>query len=312
MGNCLKIQLKAVVNNPDLPIYNAIVVDVKEVANPTADTQWVIVQGEGVSIEVPLEYPMTDSQHFANGTYKAIIRNKYAISGNLALGASSALDINQLNGCAGITSIEGTAAKRGNIKSLSLLTNLTKATLKDSPELTGDISVFANMPNLTNVDISKTGVQGDIACFSTLTGITNLKLSLSPGITGNIESLGNLTQLTTIPVVHGTNIHGSFDEFVSRQVTAGRNTYAAGIGGSVAGLLNNCTFGGKKRTSGNEWTWPSWDGANKVVVYVGANNYQNCLTIYEKGATAEEIAAWNAAGKTVTDVLTDTVYPPTN
>ena len=308
--NCLVTKLKATVNNPNLPIYNAIVVDVKEVANPTSDTQLVLAQGEGVSIEVPSEYPMTDSTHFANGTYKAIIRNKYAISGISAFGSSLTLDINQLNGCTGIIKIQGDATWKGDIKNLALLTNLTNVRLRNSPELIGDISVFANLTNLENLNLNGSGISGNISAFANLTSLTALSFT-NCGVEGNYESLGNLTQLTSLPVLTDTNIHGSFDEFVSRQVTAGRTTYAAGTS-SVGSLLTNCTFGGKTRTSGSDWTWPSWNGANKVVVYIGAGNYQNCRTIFEKGATAEEIAAWNAAGKTVTDVLTDTVYPPTN
>ena len=66
-------------------------------------------------------------------------------------------------------------------------------------------------------------------------------------------------------------------------------------------VLNYATFGGTKYNEAT-YCYISWSSASVITIYVGANGYANCPRIYAKGATQDQIAAWQAAGKTIVQV----------
>lgn len=104
----------------------------------------------------------------------------------------------------------------------------------------GDISVFANMPNLTTLSVNDTNVSGDVSSLSTLTNLTSLSVN-GTNISGDISSLSTLTNLTNL-AVNGTNISGD----VSSLSTLTNLTNLAVDGTNVSGdigtlLVNNLT-----------------------------------------------------------------------
>ena len=147
--------------------------------------------------------------------------------------------------------------------------------------------------------ITRTNSTGSIDNVDWPTNITSIYISENPGITGNITSFGkciNLNQLATA----NTGITGSIEDFVAAQIANGRESVVS-YGISNAGWTQCCTFGGVKYPQSRQILF--WDSASKITIYSGLDSSYNIDTanrVYAKGATAEEIAAWQAAGKAVT------------
>ena len=131
-------------------------------------------------------------------------------------------------------------------------------------------------------------------------GTINAKAAYLPTINGiniggtsiisNTAVLGKAISLTNL-TVYLSESTGSFEEFVSTQCENGNTS---GEIPNSGGTLVKWTFGGvKQRTGGTGNSVISWVGTEKIIViYSDAH-------VYAKGATAEEIAAWENAGKTV-------------
>ena len=186
----------------------------------------------------------------------------------------------------------------GDIANLANMTALKKLTLSNAKNIIGDIANLANMTSLIELTMSNCeNVSGDISAFANMRDLTFL-LCNGTSISGNIESLGNLTSVTEF-VLHKTNVTGTVEGFVEGQVAAGRTSCALPI--HFHSLTSLAKFGGVKReTDPNIFNYISWESTSKIVVYVGTNSgYNNATTVYAKGATSEEISAWQSAGKTV-------------
>ena len=298
MEKCLLTKLEGVADNDNLHVLGAIDLQVVELSTPTNSTQYILATGG--TIEVPSEHPISGAL-LDNGTYKATIADKYHLT-QLSIDAAAHFKnegLEALQYCTGLTLLGYRRDKNkvGDIAYLSNLTLLEKLYLQGT-NISGDIANLANMTSLIELTMSNCeNVSGDISAFANMRDLTFL-LCNGTSISGNIESLGNLTSVTEF-VLHKTNVTGTVEGFVEGQVAAGRTSCALPI--HFHSLTSLAKFGGVKReTDPNIFNYISWESTSKIVVYVGTNSgYNNATTVYAKGATSEEISAWQSAGKTV-------------
>lgn len=292
MANCLVTKLKESVQNDNLSILGALTMRVNAATSPTDNQrrlQLVVEENETVKITAVggnftkdgvsmnnLTIVNADGQvslYFDNANFKAVIDNKYGIRG-------ISTDPNS------ILSFDVSELVCPKVSQIALQSQLTKGNINDM-----------NLPALIQTRFTNsTHITGNISAFNTCNSCTSLVLSDCSNISGNIDSVGNLTSLATI-AIEGTNVEGTIEGFVAGQVNAGRTSTSNTI--ICNGFASHCTFGGVIR-SGSNRSFLEWNGTSKITLYAGNSTFANCNYIYAKGATAEEIAAWEGTGKTVT------------
>ena len=127
-------------------------------------------------------------------------------------------------------------------------------------------------------------------------GLTEINI-VGTQISGKLTDFSDCVSITTLSLAE-TLVKDEIMDFVTRQVELERTTCSRittqniknfavfrGVTLEYASSVNGCM---------------SWDTASKVTIGLGNNtSLSNCPKIYAYGATAEEIAAWEQAGKTV-------------
>ena len=307
MSRCLITKLKEAATGGDLPKVGRLTIGAVLNSNADSDSQTIILRVvEGGSAIVTttgngyfalsydgLEEPSqrltryvvensdtNQSLYFsAQGGYEIYIDNKYDLT-RFSLGN---------NGTGVHTSFEF------NIEDLEYCTNLTNIQcLYPGTKITGDISHLSRLVNLTGLAI----VGGSPSA------------NVTP-ITGDISSISNLTKLCSLPtgtsgnqlILYGTNVTGAIEDFVAGQVANGR-TNSPSVGIRVRGWQYQMTFGGTTHSDVGTFTAYNrliWEGTSRIFLKLGTSSYTSTdmTTIWAKGATAEEISAWETAGMTV-------------
>jgi hypothetical protein len=211
------------------------------------------------------------------------IENKYNLK-SLFVGGRIAFDVKQLSYCDLSDKIQAEYAI-GNLDEIVQFPN-SKEINFDNPALSLSI---------------KNDIEGSIAAFSNCTACEKLLIRNNQKLTGNIELLGKLTNLKELRVDSDFGISGTIERFVAAQIDNGRTAVsqenAIKIYSATAGALR---FGGNVYNPKVD-EYLTWESANKIIIYAG-NSATDYTKVLAKGATAEEIAAWEAAGKTVTVV----------
>lgn len=137
-------------------------------------------------------------------------------------------------------------------------------------------------------------ISGRLAALNKST-LLRINASDSP-ITGVLSDLSNAVELGRIDISK-TNIFGTIEDFVSGQVASGRNSPSNPI--LSLGLLFQVKFGGNNYGRSFDSFGLTWNMTSKIIVGLGGRNESSWTTVYAKGATSEEISAWQQAGKTV-------------
>lgn len=160
----------------------------------------------------------------------------------------------------------------------------------------GDLEDLNGFSNLTNLQLKRTQVKGNISILKNLQNLEEIDLSTT-NVSGDFGSLGDLTHLTSM-YFGATGISGDIETFVHKNVTHGR-TVAFTSPIRINGVLSSgVTFGGLEISEPSAFL--SWESDSRIVIYTGGAYSSDAYThVYAKGATAEEIAAWENAGKTV-------------
>ena len=274
---CLVTNLEAVVTNNNLPIFGTIKIHHSNVQGKTGilrvnnsaigKTITVKVDGgntfsvNGVNYS---EYQIAASKHpqitFSQGDYNIFIENKYDVESIFSEGDADVF------ANAGIT-----------------------------PENLG------YMPSLKSIQFSKfgdSGFNGDIKNLNTpLIEILNINFT---GAYGDIKNIGKFANIKTISL-YPSGLNGELLEFAAEQNKAGRSsvTYSSPIAWnniSQNSKLNGVIMYGDR----GFLTFSVVNNVvSKVTVYLGAATIADCTRVYCYGATSEEIAAWEAAKKTV-------------
>lgn len=308
MKNCLKTQLKEVVNNDNLQKLGAFMLLIKN-QNVTNDLQRrmlietgtsgdcvITCEGNGgvatsatgtfyTSYTIPANTVLGDLYlFFKNGDYKVYISNKYNItklSVNAGVGYSVInADLNELK-------------YNENLKTLSFK-------MCDDVELNLDtLADKSQMVSITFDNIFNKKPHGNLSDLSGLVNLITLDIPYMDDIVGDIAQLGNLTNLTTMNI-STMGIYGTVESFVSAQCNAATPRTSATVRSN--NLLRFISFGGNTLSDAIYYEWIEWNTVSKIIVYIGTTSIsskEDASIIWAKGATAEEIASWEQAGKTV-------------
>lgn len=311
MENCLITKLKSAVNDTSLLKIGEMIIKVKKNSNINNYTQQLIelsavddyvyieVSGTGyfvtnnysdldipekrkTQIEIRPEYG-TITLYFANEDYEIHIQNKYCIK-EIYIGEDrkmgSILDMNSYS----IFEL--------NIEDFKYNHNLNALNIRFSNTY-GDIRQLNKYP-LHSIKLTATNVVGDYSELIT-TYITHIN---SPSqILNDLNTFNNAINIIEIM---GNSGCGDISDFVIKQRANGRTIVPTSSPIYFYGFVNKLSFGSQQiKNVPYHAAFLTWD-ETKIVLYGGDySNYQNATMIYAQGATAEEISAWEADGKTV-------------
>lgn len=170
----------------------------------------------------------------------------------------------------------------GNIASLAGIAGLASLTIYNCDNVVGDIGSLANSAALTRLELTNTKFPSKFY--------------------GSIDGLGKLVNLTILQILD-SEISGEIVNFVTAQIANGRTTCDTSSPIRCNSITAKCKFNGAIRSNDpdNRYSFLTWASASKIVIYdfCSANDYSTASVIYALGATAGEIAAWEAAGKEV-------------
>lgn len=309
-NNCLKTQLKGIVDNDNLNILGQVKLKSISLASQSHSFKLMsirplLVKTTGtLRISNESEYtlsPDIDYSFTISGEGDLIITDKYAIKELYSSGVNLTLDL----------------------ADISYLDAATKFDIRTSNNVTGDISKFLNscpsikefavasnkaygklsdvkasiLAQLTSLVVSSPDVEGDIFLFNG-GDLINLSVGNCPKFTGNINLLPNKGTFGLI-AIYNSGITGSLDEFVASSIAAGRTTIN---NMSMNGAITQLTFNGSKQDVSSILTnnpcFVSWDNTGKISVKTGAWSAAGCTHVFCKGYTQEE-AAEAFPGKTI-------------
>lgn len=124
----------------------------------------------------------------------------------------------------------------------------------------------------------------------------------------NLEYIWDYSKMTYTPVdikefgysnltkfIYRT-LTGSIEDFVALQIEAGFTVRNSSNPVETNALSAGVTFGGETHAAGTGFL--TWESESKIIYYRGTS-IADSTEVYAKGATAEEITAWENAGKTV-------------
>lgn len=322
MENCLIQSLKGNVNNPSLPKVGALKLKiVNSTAQSSLSKQGVVINavgdtrvettgsgyfGKGSLADMETHHytdetfsDPTGNFVFSEGDYYVNVFNKYNIKGfRVNSNTSSIINVNidELKYSINLEELVVSKNSYGDVANLAELTLLTVCNLSSSL-IEGNTSVFADKTSLTELQLTNSKVTGDIEDFANLTALTDLRCAAT-AIGGDISSLGKLTSLTTLNL-RSSKVRGSVEGFVAAQIENGRTSVSTPI--STPQILTYATFGDNLYSEATN-SWLKWESSSKITVFANGTSYSDALNIYAKGATAEEIEAWEQAGKTVIEI----------
>lgn len=271
MSNCLVIGLPASVNAANLPILGTIVVekpatDVKKTINFTpkngATISVKVVSGQG-KIGNNATEELTELTITGNGSQKSF----YCSTDAMTLHISQKYDILKFG---------DTGATMTGVPIVFNLDDFSGCT---------DMQVI----RLSNVSSVPNG-KGSIKSLHGLSNLTYLGLRGYTNIEGNVNDFGSLTSLVEIDLT-GFNI--TIEDFVAVQIAGGRDSVSSSS--PINFWYTPVWFGGTKMPASLSLIWES---ASKITMF-NEGSLESATIIYAKGATSEEISAWQQAGKTV-------------
>ena len=308
MGNCLKTQLKEVVQNDNLTKLGTIKLHVTPKTITDTLQQRLTVRAINGTIDVILPGPYyfgdtvadistnTDTQYsssgaaptkyFKNAEYPIVIDPKYNlrwIKNGREENSIISVNINDLKYCTSLEQLQLDGSDSwGDIAALSSITSLAYLSIA-STQITGNIASLSGL-NLDQLLINTQGISGNISALANMTNLTTL--SFGQYITGDIASLGKCTKLTTA-FLGNTTIGGTVESFVNGQCTAAQNPRTATQTPLyINSLLLKATFGGRNFI--DNVSYLSWESATKIAVMIG--NSSNPTKVYYSGYTTSEAA----------------------
>ena len=191
------------------------------------------------------------------------------------------------------TNLEGTWDGFTNVNIFGITGSKIGGTLATFPRVATKLDITDNQRVYGSID--------DLADTTNLTSISAIRSYNISG--GHLESLGRNVNINTIVISElrdYSGFNGSVEAFVAAQVAAGRTTCTIDNRILCPWLLYVATFGGQKYQL-RGYMYLTWDSASKITIYQGGTGGIAAATrVLAKGATQQEIAAWEQAGKTVT------------
>lgn len=274
MENCLKTQLKGVVNNDNLVGLGDAVILVKAVASPSTLNRGIrIFHNKAVTISVSGAY-FTDSTFAQNlGTElniakdtqtdffvsntdaKITIPEKYYIQRINAYGVewdranyvldidafkySSALETFNWPGCYGI---------KGNLDNIAANNSLRNLNVQNNNIVSGNIENFNG--GLVDVRFNSYKVKGNIGNSPMFSANLTMIVAQSPSLSGSIDGLPTCSALTSFNFAGSTGITGVVDDavFYRNSVLTGVVQLPPNVTGTLEGFANNLYAAGNRNT----------------------------------------------------------------
>ena len=240
------------------------------------------------SVEDLVNNPLTEATitsgnnkkyYFKNDDYKIIVEGKYNITiiryGHFN-GTIFDIPLEGIEYCTKlVTFIATNASLKYDISRFSKMTNLNQLALLNNRDMKGDISGISHITSMQHLNLSQTSITGTVSELAKMTGLIDINID-ETGVTGDIV------------------------DYVSSAVDCGRTTSSPF---HFYYILKDFKFNGTKYNVSERYCYIGWSSKTKITVYVGGNlSSTQSTTIYALGATTEEIAAWEQAGKTVIQV----------
>lgn len=292
MENCLTQKLKGICANTNLVKIGELIIHHSQVPNKIGSLRISKVDsGEKITISVPsgftfsvdggsdvnsYDIPANSIREylftFNSGNYDIHISNKYDLS---IFGFEGNADV-----------FKEATLKMSDIKYLQNITTFNCSNL--GPGLTGSVNDVPDTVTLQVIQIGFNSIKGTLYEFG-----SRLK-----GDIGAIQTKGTL-------------ITGDVIDFVNAQIDKAGKT-SVSVNNAIRWIGIAAQFKFNDFTMIGDYGRLAYENRNKIVVGTDQLNFADCNTLYEKGYSAEEIKEWTDAGKTVTDVVSGTVYPPTN
>lgn len=308
MNNCLVTTLKGAAQNNNLEYFGALRVNVSAEASGSESKQSLTIQpvsGKNLKITVigntgyfatsyaglsdpssrltSLTVSDTTTIYVANMNFSILISEKYNIKRfTLQIDSIMGIDIAGLEYSQGLFDvIVPTPNVSGNIAKLPA--SIDTITIPYS-KVTGEISSI-RASNLHQLKINSTNIEGTLDDLSQYLSLEVFTGNLGTLITGDISDIANLSSLRQFNAP--PKVTGTIEGFVAAAISNNRNS------GTINTLLCNSKIKFGQNTIGSSESYAlTWNTANYITM-VGNSK------VYAKGATAEEITAWENAGKTV-------------
>lgn len=271
MNNCLKTQLKAAVNNNNLPKLGELIFKVNVPSNATtANSKIVVVNGKSCKVYVPAGKNLYDSSGNSlgsevtiaantlqticlldTGEYNVYVTEKYSLK-NLSLNNYSnmnkfSFDINELKYSGNLDTFGSVENSYGDISSLSA----SKSTL----------TAF----RVSNYTIKTEGITFTLAQIAEFTKLKYVAISQNKNAYGDIAVLSALSELLNIELGN-TNISGSIDDIANAQKSSRSN-------GSTIVIKGNGIITYKSNGDGTGTDTVIANGTNKTITFNGQGGY---------------------------------------
>lgn len=286
--DCLITKLKATVANDNLPFFDSVNIYPKQ--SDLYMYKLTIVSRTPVTVDAFGSYYFSTTfggEHITTYTSNNLVLYLPGIDGKVRINNKG--EITQFK-CEKIKQSDGTGWYQDPLPVVDV------AELASSPVTAfvvggcgyGDFSSVVDMDTCTNVYFGYSSY--DNASIAYLPkNATNYALQ-ECNLGGNIALLGRCSKFRTIYL--NPDITGTVEELVASFVANGRTTtIGAGKGNiTIRYASSSNTFGGYTLSASSFVL--DFNGTSYIVVTSGT-------TVYAKGATAEEIAQWEADGKTV-------------
>ena len=237
MNKCFFTKLMGTVNNSELPVLGYIklkfskgntkdgmylqtteALSIKGFSNEQIEYRWSNGETIGPTYTSITGYPQAVIVSTSTGAHVLIPKDKIVCVG----GYKKSIDIDLLKYLPNVKSIKG--AFYGMLNSIDGK-NISDISFEDSSELEGNVNFINFSPRLTSLIMEECSL-----------------------ITGSISKFKFMTALTSL-CLRGTQIAGTWEEFVAGQVSAGRNSYN---NFSISNVNNGkVTFDGEVNTQGS-------------------------------------------------------------
>lgn len=227
MENCLVKKYKAVVNNDNLPIFNAIKIKVN---NPSVVSNGYLVTAVIGSISTTNNKKLYPSYNDAVNDTNGFTSKTTTTSGN-----------NDLYLSAGEYYI--IVKPKNEIRRFTC--NYQFAGTLDF----GDFADFSQLTNLFELNIPTNRIKGDIANLKDSTNLQTLTLQGNSEVNGSISDISELTKLQTLNLI-STNVGGSVDSLGKLTVLTTLVLTDCGVGGDLATMANAMVSSPNNRTFG--------------------------------------------------------------
>lgn len=278
MGNCTITKFNGVLNDDTLPVFNHIVIHAKKLSNLNHNSEFRMrLVGNGITVTVTGEGYFSDNYSGLEPATPHL--TTYTIPDSNVhwfYFKNDNYDIHITGKYGGLDTfkVQPSSASRNSL-------------------FNADLSEFKYDDSLTAIDIGRhiTGNASDVA----KQGVVTVSLMFG-NLTASLSDFNGCLSIQELDLPSKANKDEILD-FVSSQVNSGR-TDCSDL--RLYNLKNFAVLSGVSLDySASDDAHISWDTASKVIAYLGASTIENCPKIYAYGATAEEIATWEQAGKTV-------------